>query len=133
MNNIENDGNRLNQFYDIIKQNKINELKQQALDNGDQKAYKDLENQGLASIVMTYSDAGQMDYLRELVEEAYTIETHEQVKSLRAFNSYKDEQGVDKSLFDDMSDDEIIKYYADQKEKVLDKINKFDEIYNNVN
>lgn len=137
LNKIENDGNRLNQFYDIVKQKRLNELKQQALDNGDQKSYKDLENEGLASIVMTYSDAGQMDYLRELVEEAYTIETPEQIESLRSFNMYDDPQpdgsNVQKSLFDGMSDDEIREYYASQKQKVLDKINKFDEIYNNVN
>lgn len=132
LNDLEKDNVRLNQFYSAVKQDRLNALQQQALDDGNQKTYKDIEADKLIDNVMTYIDAGQYDYLKELVEEAFTVETPEQIQSLKSMMIY-DDNGVQRSLLDGMSDEEIIKYYSDQKEKVLDKIQRFHDIYENIN
>ena len=67
----------------------------------------------LSGIVMTYSDAGQFEYLKNLIDEIYTVETPEQILSMRKFMTYKDGEGdsqVVKSIFDGMSDEDIVKY-----------------------
>ena len=147
LNNLENDDRKRNMLMDIIRIDRSNQRQQQALDSGDEKAYKDEEALKLATMIMTYSDAGQMDYLRQLIDEIYTVETPEQVESIRKSTVYKKDNGgteVEMSVFDGMSDDEIIDYFREQKKKMLggvDKdgkkivgvINRYDEIYKNIN
>lgn len=92
----------------------------EALERGDKRTFKDAEFDKFINMAITFSEAGRSQDFLDLVESIYNVEEKD-IEGLKALTMFKDGKG---SLFDGMKDSDIIDYFAQKKEKVLDLAKK---------
>ena len=100
----------------------------EAVENGDKKAFKDAEFDKFINLALTFSEAGRGQDFLDLVESVYNVEEKD-IEGLKALTMFKDGQT---SLFDGMKDSDIIDYFAQKKEKVMDLAKKIQKVESDI-
>lgn len=100
----------------------------EAVENGDKKAFKDAEFDKFINLALTFSEAGRGQDFLDLVEAVYNVEEKD-IEGLKALTMFKDGQT---SLFDGMKDSDIINYFAQKKEKVMDLAKKIQKVESDI-
>lgn len=100
----------------------------EAVENGDKKIFKDAEFDKFINLALTFSEAGRGQDFLDLVESVYNVEEKD-IEGLKALTMFKDGQT---SLFDGMKDSDVIDYFAQKKEKVMDLAKKIQKVESDI-
>lgn len=134
LNDYTSDKEKVSFLYSLVRQKKYNESQNKALDNNDVFEYKNQELNKLIDLVNTFEEAGRREELFELLEDAYTIESKNDIESVKSLTAIKGEDGkVGKSIYEDWTDEDIINKFKKDKEQVLKKVKQIQEISDSVN
>lgn len=134
LNDYTSDKDKVSFLYSLVRQRKYNEDQNKALDNNDVFEYKNQELNKLIDLVNTFEEAGRREELFELLEDAYTIESKDDIESVKSLTAIKGEDGkVGKSIYEDWTDEDITNKFKKDKEQVLKKVKQIQEISDSVN
>ena len=127
LNNRIKDSDFINYYQGIIRHNKYDNDMEQLLDKGDEFNYKNAEHSQLISDAILFDKAGRIQDLYDSIEEAGNIGL-EDIQDIREQTVKKD--GT--SIFDNKTDEEVLKHIQKQANETKDKVNKYVEISNNL-
>ena len=114
------DPNFINYYRGVTGHIKGENDKEEALRKGDQFSFKNSEQQQFVNDAIMFDRAGRIQDFYDFIEEAGNV-SDDDVKTIRELTSKKDGS---KSIFDDMSDEEVkqhIRKQAEDSKKRLDK------------
>lgn len=135
LNQILDNPDKRNLVYSLVMRDAFSQRKDAALQNNDVLAYKNAEFDELVSEAIRFQESGRGEDYRDLINTYMTIETPEQIEDLKK-NTVITEGDTEVSLYDGMSDEQIIQKFANQKKQALEVIDKaqaisdqFDQLY----
>lgn len=104
-----------------------------AASEGDKKAYKDAQLDKIINTVLTFNEVGQLDVLRDLIDEAYTINDIEEFKAQGIIKKGSaipggEQKEEDESIFDGRSDEDITASVQKTGNKIKDIINQVEQL-----
>lgn len=118
----------LNYYQGTIRHNAFQRQMDKAVAEGDNFSFKNAEHSQLINDVMLFDKAGRIQDLYDIVEEAGTVKP-EDVEELRSITVNKE---TGKSLYDGMTDKEVIEHVNKQAEETLNTIDNYREISDNL-
>lgn len=135
LNQILDNPDKRNLVYSLVMRDTFSQRKDAALENNDVLAFKNAEFDELISEAIRFQESGRGQDYRDLINTYMTIETSEQVEDLKK-NTVLTDGDTQVSLYDGMSDEQIIQKFANQKKQALEVIDKaqtisdqFDQLY----
>lgn len=114
-------------FFNFFAQRNLQEAQNEALANDDEKLYKDIEQKKFDSRALTYIRAGRFQDFLDSIEEAYTVQGQD-IDTIRGIL----DKSTNQSLFQGMTDDEILDYYSKQKKQVVKRANTIKSLYDSM-
>lgn len=114
----------LNYYQSAIRHNKYQRDMDEAADNNDNFEFKNAEHNQLISDVVMFEKAGRINDLYDIIEEAGNVkpEDIEQIKQLTT------NQETGTSVYDNMTDEEIINQIQKQAKETKESIDKYRKI-----
>ena len=135
LNQILDNPDKRNLVYSLVMRDAFAQRKDAALENNDVLAYKNAEFDELISEAIRFQESGRGEDYKDIINTYMTIETPEQIEDLKK-NTVITEGDTEVSLYDGMSDEQIIQKFANQKKQALEVIDKaqaisdqFDQLY----
>ena len=125
MNQIIEDDNKALFMNNLYRQTAEENKKEGALERNDNFDYKNSEANQLISNIITFDQAGRLQDLKDWATSFAEVNTQEEIDNIRA-NTVNKETG--KSIYDDMSDDEIKQSLKNQADEVNTMIDAYAEI-----
>lgn len=129
LNQIVEDEQKSNYMRNLIVNTKYENDKAVALDNGDEFEFKNAETSQLVSNIITFAQADRLQDLKDMAKGFANISTQEQVDEIVAMTTNKE---TGKSVYDGMSNEQIIQSVKNQADQVSDMIDKYSEISQNL-
>lgn len=129
LNRIVEDERTSNYMRNLVINNKYEDDKSLALSNNDEFEYKNADISQLISNVITFDQAGRLEDLKEMNEGFANISTPEEVEDIRSKTIDKE---TGKSIYDGMSDEQIIESVKKQADKVNRIIDAYADISSNL-
>ena len=115
----------VNYYKGLVQNNTYENLKEEALQNDDIYKYKNHEADQLISSIITFSEAGRIQDLIEIIEGFGNINTPEEIAHIKEITTNKE---TGKSIYDDMQDSEIAKSIKNQADQYKRFINDFSQV-----
>lgn len=125
-NSFAQDPNKAKYIAAVIRNKYYQNRMNSSMENGDQLEYKNAEYDQLINTALLYHSNGRKEVFKKIIDEVYSIETDQDIEDLKSL--VKDENG--NNPLDNMSNEEIKKYYQKAKQDVLttaDKVSKVSE------
>ena len=114
----------INRYQGLIRHNHLEEAKSDAAQKGDEFAYKNFEHSQLVSDAILFDKAGRIQDLYDNVDKASTLKP-EDVKQVRELSINKE---TGKSVFDNMTDKEVIDQVKKQGEDTKATIDNYRKV-----
>ena len=118
----------LNYYQGHIRHTKYQNDMEEALAKGDNFSYKNAESSQFVSDAIMFDKAGRIQDLYDTIEEAGNV-TLEDVGDIRKQTTKKDGET---SIYDSMSDQEVVDHIRKQATEAKQKLDKYVEISNNL-
>lgn len=126
-----------NYYQGLIRHDKYENIKDKSLQDGDKFEYNNADHAQLVSDIMMFDNAGKLDDLYLLIDQAFDY-SPENIESIKKNTTVEQENGklagpfVDANGSNYMSDDEIKSKLEETKEIVLNTINDYIKIKNDI-
>lgn len=117
-----------NYYQGMIRHNKYQNDMNAALARGDEFSFKNAESSQWVSDAIMFDKAGRLQDLYDTIEEAGNV-TLDDVEEIRRQTTKKDGEA---SIYDSMSDQEVVDHIRKQATEAKQKLDKYVEISNNL-
>ena len=117
-----------NYYQGVIRHNKFQNDMNAALAKGDEFSFKNAESSQWVSDAIMFDKAGRLQDLYDTIEEAGNV-TLDDVEEIRRQTTKKDGEA---SVYDSMSDQEVVDHIRKQATEAKQKLDKYVEISNNL-
>lgn len=129
LNDLMNDEKKMAFVAGNIRAARIEKDKEKALEENDQLGYENALADDNFNTILTFIEAGQTQELYNWIDTAYTLD-ESGIESLKANTKVKD---TEESPYDNMTDEEILSMFKDQKATIRKQAEDIVKIYNSVN
>lgn len=129
LNELMNDEKKMAFVAGNIRAARIEKDKEKALEENDQLRYENALADDNFNTILTFIEAGQTQELYNWIDTAYTLD-EDGIESLKANTKVKD---TEESPYDNMTDEEILSMFKDQKATIRKQAEDIVKIYNSVN
>lgn len=128
MNKFAQDPNKREWLFHLSRLSSAEAKQDEALASNDSFSFKNAEMEKAISSVIAYTQGDKFQDYLDLVEQAYDV-TEEDIDSIKALSIDKE---TGKSLFDGMTNKEILKHFNSSKKQALENANRIYETYNSM-
>lgn len=128
MNKFLEDPNKVEHLVHLTRMMSSKQIQGEAIENNDAYTYKNEESKQLISTAVTFAQAGKFQDLLDLVERANTIS----IEDVETIKSMVVDKKSGESLYQNLSDEEIVETFNNQKEDRINAIKKIYKLYNSV-
>lgn len=118
----------INYYQGNIRHDKYGNIMDDALERGDEFEYKNAKHSQIVSDAIMFNKAGRLQDFLDMIDESGTI-TAEDVKAIREATTNKETQ---KSVYDNMTDEQVIDKVKKQADTVRKTVEKYAEISTNL-
>lgn len=129
LNDLMNDEKKMAFVAGNIRAARIEKDKEKALEEGDQLRYENALADDNFNTILTFIEAGQTKELYNWIDTAYTLDENG-IDSLKANTKVK---GTEESPYDDMTDEEILSMFKEQKAAIRKQAEDVVKIYDSLN
>lgn len=128
MNKIASDPNKREWIFHLSRLDSATSKQEEAVAFNDAFSFKNAEMDKAVSSVITYTQGDKFQDLLDIIEEAYDV-TEEDVDTIKALSIDKE---TGKSVFEGMTNKQIVKHFKAGKETALKNAKKIHDIYSNM-
>lgn len=128
LNAIVSDPNKREWLFHLSRLDSANSKQEEAIETNDSFSFKNAEMDKAVSSVITYTQGDKFQDLLDTIEEAYDV-TEEDVDTIKALSVDKE---TGKSIFDGMTNKQIVEHFKSGKENALKNAKKIHDIYSNM-
>ena len=128
MNKFAQDPNKREWLFHLSRLSSAEAKQDEALASNDSFSFKNAEMEKAISSVIAYTQGDKFQDYLDLIEQAYDV-TEEDIDSIKALSIDKE---TGKSLFDGMTNKEILAHFKNSKKQALENANRIYETYNSM-
>lgn len=128
MNKFAQDPNKREWLFHLSRLSSAEAKQDEALASNDSFSFKNAEMEKAISSVIAYTQGDKFQDYLDLIEQAYDV-TEEDIDSIKALSVDKE---TGKSLFDGMTNKEILAHFKNSKKQALENANRIYETYNSM-
>lgn len=134
LNNIVSDENFVNSLRQAIINNHLEDIKTDAAESGDIFRYKNAEVDKVINNAISFENAGRFDDYINTLESAFTVKNVDELRSMATMTeNSEDGKDASVSMYDGLSDREILDYFEKTKEQYIETAKKTVDAYRNMN